>query len=83
MKEYGICGTLCDDCSLFLRECKGCASEMRDGSYRCQVFSCASSRGIDSCSECTEDMTSCSISREHRKFCPLIVSKTNRFELNL
>lgn len=84
MANVGVCGILCDECSLFQRECGGCMKEMRShSSYTCEVYSCALEKGISSCEECTEDMNYCLKSKEHRSFCPLLVSKTHKFEVRL
>jgi hypothetical protein len=84
MAVLGVCGTLCNDCSLYQRECMGCLKEMSSHpSYRCDVYNCAIERGIKTCNECPEDMKFCVKAKEHRSFCPLLVSKKTKFQLNL
>ncbi|NYT11326.1 MAG: hypothetical protein GKC03_02095 [Methanomassiliicoccales archaeon] len=84
MRDIGICGILCSECSLFQRECMGCLKELKiHPSQKCDVIVCAIERGIATCEECPEDMNHCLKAKEHRSFCPLLVAKTTKFQLNL
>jgi hypothetical protein len=74
MSVVGVCGKLCDKCSLYGAECEGCVQEMKLSSrYYCEVFHCAVSKGLESCADCDE--YDCLITAEHRSLCPLLVEK--------
>ncbi|MFP4170910.1 MAG: hypothetical protein ACLFUV_07810 [Methanomassiliicoccales archaeon] len=49
-------------------------------SYQCEVYRCATSKGLEDCTGCEMTKEDCHILHDNRALCPLIVQKT-RFSL--